>query len=283
MNIDFILSSFPPLPDGMWVATSGMLDTTLSKCMKLLGGFVTLKMMHDWYEGYEEMNVSMHIRTLFRALALVVFFRYYKQLLMYFDYFIDALAIHESGTELAAEKLGSLGNLPGPVDDPMSFRAMWRYVKFFFKLIQHLAFLFSHMGAIYFMCYVRAVSMLLLVQLGPLAAVLSWLPGPFARAFQQWSKSYVTVSCWAITLRVFAVLSQSFGLAVMHQGPGAMLGHSLLSVVLFFMILMTPSWTAKFIGSEMLGGLVSGLQGWAVKAGQLAMKKIPVRKPPMTK
>ena len=283
MNIDFILSSFPPMPDGMWVATSGMLDATLSKCMKLLGGFVTLKMMYDWYENYEEMNVAMHIRTMLRALMMVVFFKHYKQLLMYFDHFIDALAIHESATALAVEKHRSLGNLPGPLDDPMSFRAMWRYTKFFFQLIQHLFFLFSHMGAIYFMHYVRAVSILVMVQVGPLAALLSWLPGPFARAFQQWSKSYVTVSCWAITLGVFAVLSQSFGVAVMHGGPGGILGHSMLSVVFFLMIFMTPSWTAKFIGSEMLGGLASGLQGWAVRAGQLAIKKIPIKKPPMPK
>ncbi|MEM9417176.1 MAG: hypothetical protein AAF963_02375 [Bacteroidota bacterium] len=279
MSVDFILPSFPPLPDGMWIATSAMLDASISKCMKLLGGFVTLKMIHDWYESYEEMNISMHIRTLFRALMMVMFFRYYKSLLMFFDYFIDTLALHDNGYELVFNKLQGQGEAYKPFGGGF-LRSIWRAWRMLADLAMQIVVLFTHKGLIYFMHYIRAVSMLLLVQLGPMAAVLSWLPGPFSRAFQQWSKSYVTVSCWAITLQVFWVLSQGFGAGVMTtdilEGPGARMGYILLSIALAFAILMTPSWTAKFIGGDMLGGFASGLRGWVARAGQLAMKKVPI-------
>lgn len=278
MNIDFILVSFPPVPDGMWLATSAMLDVTLRKCMKLLGGLAVLKMMYDRYEGYEEMNVAIHIRTLFSALMMIVFFRYYKQLLMYFDHFIDALCIHESGGQLVVDKLRQLGHHPPPMQDPASFKALWRFLKFFLKFIPHLTFLGSHMGVIYFMHYIRAVSLLLMIQVGPIAALLSWLPGPFTKAFQQWRKSYVTISCQAITLQMFSVLSQSFGVAAIAQGKGAMIGHTVLSIVLLLIIFMTPSWTAKFIGGDTLGNFVSGVGGLVSKAGKIATKRLPVSK-----
>ena len=286
MSVDFILPSFPPMPEGMWVASSAMLDASISKCMKLLGGFVTLKMMHDWYESYEEMNVAMHVRTMLRALMMVVFFRYYKQLLMYFDHFIDALCIHDNGYDLVFDKLNRQGAPYEPFQGGF-FKSIWRAWRMLVDLVMQIVVLFTHGGLIGFMHYMRAISMLVMVQVGPLAALLSWLPGPFTRAFQQWSKSYVTVSCWAITLQVFWVLSQSFGAGVMTtgvlEGPGARLGYFLLSIAMMLAILMTPSWTAKFIGGDMLGGLVSGLGGWVMRAGQLAVKKIPIKKPPMIK
>ena len=258
-----------------------MLDSTLSRCTQLLGGFVTLKMMYDWYERYDEGNGALPLRTLCSALAMVVFFRYYKQLLMYFDYFIDALCIHAHGGELVFEKLKELGTPHEPFQGGF-WKSLWQGYRMLVDLMMQLAVLFTHKGLICFMHYIRAVSLLLLVQVGPLAALLSWLPGPFSRAFEQWRKSYATVSCWAITLQVCWVLSQGFGAGVMQQdllaGPGARIGYVLLSIALLFAILMTPSWTARFIGGDMLGGFVSGLGGWSARAGQMALKRLPIKK-----
>lgn len=277
MNLDFILASFPPLPDGIWVATSGMIDASIRQCGRLLGGFVTLKMMYDWYEDYEQHSVAIHIRTLFSSLAMVLFFRYYKQVLMQFDHFIDMLCIHEHGGELIFEKFKSLGSNYEPIKG-FGFKAIGRYIKRFFDLLSQMVVLLSHGGAIYFMHYTRAVALLLLAQVGPVAALLSWLPGPFRGSFGQWMKNYASISCWAITLQVFWGLSQGFEATVRPQGVGALLGHLLLAVVLFLAILSTPTWTSNFINGNTLGGFTSGLGSLITKGGSAAMKRLSAKK-----
>ena len=280
MNIDFILSSFPPMPDGVWVAASGMIDSSIRLCGRLLGGFVILKMMYDWYESYEEVSVAMHIRTLFRALAIIVFFRHYKQLLMYFDYFIDALCIHEDGGELVFDKFQSLGNNYEPIKG-FGFRAIGRYIKRLFELMAQIAVLFTHGGAIYFMHYTRAVALLLLAQVGPIAALLSWLPGPFGGSFQQWMKNYASISCWAITLQVFWVLAQGFGTNIKMVGIGSQLGLVLFHIALFLAILSTPTWTSNFINGNTLGSFTSGLWGRAMGLGSAVARRLPIKRLPL--
>lgn len=277
MNIDFILPSFPPMPDGMWVASSGMIDASVRLCIKLLGGFVTLKIMHDWYEGYEEMNVAMHIRTLFKALMMVVFFSYYKPILMYFDYFIDMVSIHDHGSELVFDKFQSLGNNYEPIKG-FGFSAIGRYVKQFFEMMAQIVVLLTHGGAIYFMHYTRAVALLLLAQVGPIAALLSWLPGPFGGSFGQWMKNYASISCWAITLQVFWVLSEGFGTTIKLGGIGSQLGQVLLHIALFLAILSTPTWTSTFINGHTLGGFTSGLGGRVAGLGSAMMRRLPIKK-----
>ena len=136
--------------------------------------------------------------------------------------------------------------------------------------------LLSHGVAVALMHYVKAVSLLVVVQFGPLAALFSLLPGPFKRSFSVWSKSYVNITCWTITLNIFWVLSKTFSTASLIKAGGIgapfgeTLGYTCLSIVLFVAIFLTPTWTSKFIGGVLVPNMTTGLSLAAGKVGKLA-------------
>ncbi len=265
MSLDLICPSFAPLPTSMWVAASAMIDVIIQKCWLLLAAFVTIKVLTDALQDYEQVSLAVHLRTLFRALVMVVVLSYYKQLLMYSDYFIDSLCIHGDGHELALQKISAL-NEQG--SEP-NFILKW--IKKIAKRLLDFSNLITHTGAIYFMHYLRAIALLVLMQLGPLAMLLSWLPGPFQRSFQQWLKSYVHISCWAITLSILAVFIDAFRGASLQGGVIPTLAYNLLSLILLIAIFMTPTWTAKFVGSALLGNFVTSVGGLASQGGKIGV------------
>ena len=276
MSVDLICPSFAPLPASMWVAASAMIDVIIEKCWLLLAAFVTIKILTDALQDYEQVSLATHLRTLFRALVMVVVLSYYKQLLMYFDYFIDSLCMHgDEGLARAAQRLSDTGQVKKEVD-VTKLSSIWQALKSIFSVLEKVIALLSHQGAIYLMHYLRAVALLVLMQLGPLAMLLSWLPGPFQGSFQQWLKSYITISCWAITLQIFWALSKAFAGVAWLGDVGLVeeiepVAHTLLSIILLIAIFMTPTWTAKFMGSAMLSNFVTSVGGLASQGGKIGV------------
>ena len=274
MSVDLICPSFAPLPASMWVAASAMIDVIIQKCWLLLAAFVSIKMLTDALQDYEQVSLATHLRTLFRALVMVLVLSYYKQLLMYFDYFIDSLCIQgDEGLVRAAQRLSDTGQGKKEVA-VTKLSSIWQALKSIFSGLEKVIALLSHQGAIYLMHYLRAVALLVLMQLGPFAMLLSWLPGPFQRSFQQWLKSYIAISCWAITLQIFWALSKAFaGVAWLREEEVVIepVAHMLLSIVLLIAIFMTPTWTAKFMGSTMLSNFVTSIGGLASQGGKIGV------------
>ena len=113
------------------------------------------------------------------------------------------------------------------------------------------------------MHYIKAISLLVLATIGPVAALFSLLPGPFRSSINTWSKGYINVSCWTITLTILDALSNNF--ASYSKGPE--FSQALLSFVIFIMAFFTPTWTSKLIGGVNLGNVAAGLGTSPAKIG----------------
>ena len=285
-DLDLILPTCPPIPHSMWIAASAMLDEVIPKCWKLLGAFVTIKILWNVLSDIDNGRLSLHIhiKTLLHTLCIAVFLVYYKRFLMVFDYFIDSISIHDAGIDIAARKLAHMQS--GPYQPSRSIfngiLVIVRLIKSVFASIIPILSVLSHSGAITFMRYVRVVSMIILMQFGPFAILFSLLPGPFKQSFLTWTRSYVNVSCWAITLNILWVFVKVFGTASVLRTSGKVISitesiavesvaHTLLSIVLFVAIFMTPAWTSRFVSSTTLPSLAAGLGLVAGKAARGAV------------
>ena len=203
---------------------------------------------------------------------------------MVFDHLIDSLCIHAEGFEIALAKMQDLGNKPDQDAVPSGLPSIVTVFKFFFAgLFKSLA-IFTHGGAVIFMRYVRVVSLLIMMQFGPLAALFSLLPGPFRRSFSIWSRGYVNITCWAITLNILWVFAKTFsGISWMQsvtEGFGVeTLAHTLLSLILLVAIFLTPAWTSKFVSSATLPNLSAGLgmlAGKGIRVGKVVHKSLKI-------
>lgn len=282
-DLDLILPSCAAIPRSMWIATSAMLDEMIPKCWKLLGAFVTIKMLWDAFSDIDNGRISLHvhIKTLFQTLCIAVFLAYYKSFLMVFDYFIDCLCIQTSGQSIAMDKLKAMEEgIYRPSRGIFGgLLILVRLAKLLLSCILPAICVLSHGGAIMLMHYVRVVSMIILMQFGPIAVVFSLLPGPFKQSFHTWIRGYINVSCWAITLNILWVFVNAFGTAswlivggrtvsITESVAVESVAHALLSIVLFIAIFCTPSWTSKFVSSANLPNLLAGI---GLLAGKLLL------------
>lgn len=273
MHLDLIGPSFPPLPEAMWVAASEMIDVVIQKCWLLLAAFLALKVLTDTFSQYDQLSFSTHVRTLFKAIGIVLLLSYYKKCLMCFDNFIDSLCIHLDDTPLTTEPLKGWGGSAAPTD-AVTRSGILKLLSSLFEKLFGLVSLLSHSGAIAFMNYMRAVALLILMQIGPLCSILSLLPGPFQNSFKTWLKSYVYISCWAITLSLFTVFIKAFRAVHLASGESSTIAYACLSIVLLMAIFLTPTWTARFIGSVSLGSYIAGIGALAGKVGRVTLSKV---------
>ena len=265
-TVDFILPSCYGIPESMWLVASAMLTTILNRCWLLLGAFVVIKMIVSAFIelGEERFSLAAQFRILAQALLIAVFFTYYKTFLMTFDYMIDSICFFKpeviqqtaSHTEKVAREEGKL-------------------MKWLIKIISYGGnlFLFTQQGVTYFMHYIKSVSLLILSILGPFAALFSLLPAPFNASFKTWSKGYINVSCWSITLAILDVLATSFQATTGSEGYRVML-----SFVLFIMTFFVPTWTARLIGNVNLGHVAAGI-GTGIGTGVEQAYKVAFGKP----
>jgi len=286
-EIDFVLFSCAGVPDSMWIATSVMLEATIKRCWRLLGAFLVLKMLSEALHSFngERLSLRPQLQVLFEGLLMALWLAYYKPLLMQLDGLIVSLSFFQEAEEeviaQVSEQASCSGNGPGGwlgwLQMLSGFCQGWVD-----KCAKGL-FLLSHSGAVALMRYVRAVSLLISVQLGPLAALLSLLPGPFKKCFATWARSYGQLLCWHLVLNVLGMLARAFAVASMGQVEGAALAlgetlsYSCLSIVLFVAIFFTPTWSAQLIGGGAVANLLSGL-GMLVEKGSEGLRSYQHRR-----
>lgn len=247
-SVDFILPSCYGIPESMWVTASAVLDVILKRCWVLLSAFVVVKMLISAFNdlGGEGFSLRVQLKILAQSFLIAIFLTYYKTFLMTFDDLIKSLCFFEEtvvrSTVAHTKKVPSLADIilrPSLLLD----------------VAGNLLSFFSMQGAIRFMHYIKAVALLILSQLGPFAALFSLLPGPFNASFRTWSKGYINVSCWTITLAIMDTLGSSF----LYATIGSEQASTFLSFVLFIATLFTPTWTAKLISGINLGNLAAGV------------------------
>lgn len=246
-NIDFILPSCYGIPETMWLAASHILDAILRQCWMLLGAFVVVKMIVSAFMdlGEERFSLGTQFRILGQAFLIAIFLTYYKTFLMTLDYMIDSLCFFKpeviQKTVKQAEENMSTGEIS---------IIQW----LFRKMKASKLFLGTQKGLSYFMHCIKSVSLLILALLGPFATLFSLLPGPFRGSFRTWSRGYINVSCWTITLAILDTLLATFQSTVTQAEY-----RLLLSFVLFISTFFVPTWTAKLIGGVNLGNIAAGV------------------------
>lgn len=245
-SIDFILPSCYGIPESMWLAASNVLNAILSKCWMLLGAFVVVKMIASAFMdiGEERFSIRTQFRILGQAFLIAVFFIYYKVFLMTFDYMIDSLSSFKE------EAMLQIDTYVKPEISKKSTIPSWFPIK---SAISQFI-LYIQEGPSLFMHYIKSVSLLILSLLGPFASLFSLLPGPFKGSFKTWSKGYINVSCWTITLAILEVLTAAFKATLGEEN-----WQIRLSIVLFIMTFFVPTWTSKLIGSINLGNVAAGV------------------------
>lgn len=279
-SIDFILSSCPGIPDSMWIATASMIDAIIQKCWMLFGVFLAIKLISDASLDVAngKFELRPHVKTMFQAMLIAIFLAYYKPLLMFFDRFIDSLCLFDQEV-LQASLARVQDRLPdyeqGNQAGKSWFLVIRTFVKMIFDYFPKVVALLTHGGALTLMHYIKAVALLVTSQFGPLAALFSLLPGPFKRGLATWAKSYINITCWTITISIFWVLTKTFSATsfwIESNSTATFLeeniGHTLLSIILFIAIFLTPTWTSKFIGSAITANVATGLN---IAAGKLGM------------
>ena len=250
-NIDFVLPSCYGIPESMWLVASNVLNNVLSQCWMLLSAFVLVKMLASAFMDIweERFSLGTQFRILAQAFMIAVFFTYYKTFLMTFDYTIDSLSSFKPAVmKQTVQQIEQITNKKQGITE-------W-IIKMIGKGASYTFFnIFTKMGALKFMHYIKSVSLLILAILGPFATLFSLLPGPFRSSFKTWSKGYIHVSCWTITLAILEVLTQAFIASI----SGRDLWEIPLSFVLLIMIFFVPTWTTKLISSVNLGNIAAGV------------------------
>jgi len=274
-DIDFVLFSCAGIPDSMWAATSVMLEASTKRCWRLLGAFLAFKMLSEAFTSLqsERLSVRPQLKALFEAFLIALWLAYYKPLLMQLDELVMSLSFFEEEVMSQARERASL-----PVKKIEGWLGWFQMLSGFLQgWVEKCAkglFVLSHSGAVALMRYVRAVSVLISVQLGPFSALLSLLPGPFRKSFSLWSRSYVQLMSWHIVLDVLAMLSRAFAEASKAQAEGAALAlgehlsYSCLSIVLFVAIFLTPTWSGQLVSGGAVGNLLTGLSVLGEKGSQ---------------
>ena len=134
-------------------------------------------------------------------------------------------------------------------------------------IIPNLISILSHPGLIAFVHYFRSIGLFIAIATGPFAALMSLLPGPFKHGWTTWSRTYATISCWAITLNLFKIMSTMLreksalidynSTYHLFQGAASSTGFA---IALWIAILMTPIWTSIFIGHAIAPNIGAGMR-----------------------
>lgn len=264
MTEKLIIPSCIGIPDLMWQITSASLIQIKSICLKLLVLVVTLRILIDFYNDIMDSQISLrkYIKLIFSTIMIILALKYYEEIIIFQDKIVTTIfnidiskfeISNNPNTELSLFKLPSI------------------LLKIFTRTITKLFFLFTHKGALLLMYYLRSILLVISVHFGPIAMILSFLPGPFKNSFKIWVKSYLYVSSWIITLKLLEALSKAL-LNPNLTNEGASFSHNLLSLIFFFLIFLTPAITSKIFGIvnyPNLGNAVS--TGISMSSGPMRM------------
>lgn len=252
MVLCFKLETCSNMPEHMWLTCDAIITATISICWKLFASFLVIRLLKDGIDDLANGKVDLrtHASTLIKATCIGIFLLYYKEILSLFDNFINMFCVSVAeGSEHVIYDIGK-----DTFMDPNVFS--WK------KLVNKLLFtipdlisVLSHTGLIGFVYYFRSISLFIAIAMGPFAALMSLLPGPFKHGWTTWSRTYATISCWAITLNLFKIMSTMLREKAvlidyessdhLFQGVASSTG---LNIALWIAIWGTPLWTAIFIG-----------------------------------
>jgi hypothetical protein len=255
-DITFILPTCPGIPDGTWMAAGKCIDYVTGVSIKLLSaGFVTQLLFSGLSNSTNgRVDVAGMLRLIGKTLGLFLFLNYSKRIFFTWEVFMDELCPH----------IDSI--LPQPTEQQVEWPSGFRFLTILFQgllgLVETLLFIFTIDGAIIAVNFLKSILLVFLCIVGPLSAGLTLFP-LFSKSFSTWIKSYITVSFQAFTLEVFSILNNTSMLGNFKEVGGTGL-QAMISLILFFAVLMTPVWTSMFVNSVMtpnlMGALGQGLQ-----------------------
>jgi hypothetical protein len=266
---DFALPSCPGIPDAMWLSASSIINFGTTICWYLFGISLAINLAYGTYEDIlnEKLNIRRLAKTLSKAMLIGLFLSNYKTILMFFDQFISTVFVFGDEPLYEAYKTLKEKDKLAEYHKNFSFFSPIRLlITGIFSFLPKMISLFTHQGAINFMHYVKAISLVITSLLGPFAAVFSLLPSVFKHTFSTWAKSYVHLSLWTVILNVFYILSKSLtslSISIKSDAADASFkqntGSTFLSFILFFAIFLTPVWTSKLINGAVVANIGSAL------------------------
>lgn len=273
MVLCFKLETCVGVPEHMWLTCDAMITATIELCWKLFASFLVIRLLKDGLDDLANGKVDLrtHAITLIKATCIGTFLLYYKEILSLFDDFINIFCVSvdvKSHLFLHGRIVEDIRNEGMPGHFPLLSKA----INWFLYQIPQLLSAVTHEGAITIVQYFRTIGLFIAIAMGPFAALFSLLPGPFKHGWTTWSRTYATISCWAITLNLFKLLSvlsvkssmdlNDAGKLKLFQGLG---DTTMFSFVLLVAIIGTPIWTSIFIGHAITPNIGAGLrQGFSV-------------------
>lgn len=258
----FYLVNCPGVHNHMWNAVSYLIDGAIKTSLQLLPVFLVIRLSTDEfmnrYNGV--VDLKKHVKTIFETVVIVCFLYKYKWSLEIFDKFISLIAIAK--IEVIEEALAN-------VDSGSQWKnIIGQVMKGISNFLTKYVFACTQQGAIMLMHYFKTILLMIASTLGPFAVTLSLLPGPFRKGFSNWSKHYINISCWTITLNILTVLTEAHRKAyAKSQGIGETSANVLMSIVLFFIIFLTPTITSYFVGGTIIPN-ISIITKAATEAGK---------------
>ena len=252
MGDKFKIPSCVGIPDSMWEISTNSIYQIKQICLKALVIVIILKFLtegiNDTIDG--QLSLKKPIKIISMLLLSIIALMHYEQFIMYMDKIItNVFNIEISKSELRTVEIKETSLLKFPKI----------LIKMLLNNIARYFFLFYHKGAIMLMYYFRSVILIITAHFGPISIIFSFLPGPLKSSFKTWLKSYLYVSCWAITLKILTAISRALT-EIPLNNEGSELSYNLLSFVFFFIIFLTPALTSKFFGFASyanLGGTIA--------------------------
>ena len=268
MVLCFELKTCSGIPEHMWLTCEAIISATITLCWKLFASFLVIRLLKDGLDDLANGKVDLrtHANTILRATFISIFLLYYKDILSFFDEFIDVFCISVD----ARSHVFLHGRIQEDIREagtPGHFSFLKSFINGLLYMIPQILSAVTHEGAISIVQYFRAIGLFIAIAMGPFSALFSLLPGPFKHGWTTWSRTYATISCWAITLNLFKLLStMSVKTATELNDAGAMklfqgtVDTTMFSLVLLVAIFGTPIWTSIFIGHAITPNIGAGMR-----------------------
>jgi hypothetical protein len=247
--IDFILPTCPGIPDSMWIAAGRFVGYVSKISLSLLSAGFLIRLLFSGISDSSDgrVNVFGYVKLIARTAGLLFFIIKAKNIFFTWEVFMDELCPY-------AGEILQHGVVDADAGSATSlFTALGKLILGLPKLA---FFLFTVEGAVIVVNYFKSIKLIFLCIVGPLAAGLTLFPF-FSKSFSTWIRSFITVSFQAFTLEVFSVLNASS--LVSDLSSATPLAQMIISICMFFAVLMTPVWTSMFVSSVMTPNLMGGI------------------------
>ena len=261
------------IPDSIWNALSLNIDAITEKSWEILPLVVLFKMIYDFtvYAGTEHITIKTHIRTLLKTFMIAFFLVFYKNFLMVVD---DVIGFFSSLDVDYNEALAAIRKKNMEELNDLSFAK--KIIKIpalvLGKTISGWTYFISfatHQGSIVFMDCVKSTIIVILSHLGPIAAVISILPGPFSNSLSTWLRNFVSIFAWSITLSVLQKIINAVNdsLHVSNKFTDNLFIIPA-SIALLICIFLTPMWTSMFLVNSVSTGVMAAASWSAANVGR---------------